>query len=143
MQLYYEEMLHIFLIQLRQTINLHYHLDLCPVGALTSKPYAFTARPWELRYIILYIFFVFITVWTLYMFLQCSWHQYWLHLSTINVYACVLWGSSQTKILTKAMSEKKTTFAFFYKQILIFKFKFFFLTSTCTSGCLLLATARI
>ena len=23
--------------------------DLCPVGALTSKPYAFTARPWELR----------------------------------------------------------------------------------------------
>lgn len=24
-------------------------LDLCPVGALTSKPYAFTARPWELR----------------------------------------------------------------------------------------------
>ena len=25
------------------------HSDLCPVGALTSKPYAFTARPWELR----------------------------------------------------------------------------------------------
>src|SRR5438874_2224535 len=24
-------------------------VDLCPVGALTSKPYAFTARPWELR----------------------------------------------------------------------------------------------
>jgi NADH-quinone oxidoreductase subunit G len=24
-------------------------IDLCPVGALTSKPYAFTARPWELR----------------------------------------------------------------------------------------------
>ena len=23
-------------------------IDLCPVGALTSKPYAFTARPWEL-----------------------------------------------------------------------------------------------
>jgi NADH-quinone oxidoreductase subunit G len=23
-------------------------VDLCPVGALTSKPYAFTARPWEL-----------------------------------------------------------------------------------------------
>lgn len=21
-------------------------VDLCPVGALTSKPYAFTARPW-------------------------------------------------------------------------------------------------
>lgn len=24
-------------------------IDLCPVGALTSKPYAFTARPWEVR----------------------------------------------------------------------------------------------
>ena len=24
-------------------------IDLCPVGALTSKPYAFLARPWELR----------------------------------------------------------------------------------------------
>src|SRR5690625_1021746 len=24
-------------------------VDLCPVGALTNKPYAFTARPWELR----------------------------------------------------------------------------------------------
>src|SRR4030095_14511476 len=23
-------------------------IDLCPVGALTSKPYAFVARPWEL-----------------------------------------------------------------------------------------------
>src|SRR3546814_9846092 len=23
-------------------------VDLCPVGALTSKPYAFEARPWEL-----------------------------------------------------------------------------------------------
>ena len=24
-------------------------VDLCPVGALTNKPYAFTARSWELR----------------------------------------------------------------------------------------------
>jgi NADH dehydrogenase (ubiquinone) Fe-S protein 1 len=24
-------------------------IDLCPVGALTSKPYAFTSRPWEIR----------------------------------------------------------------------------------------------
>lgn len=24
-------------------------VDLCPVGALTNSPYAFTARPWELR----------------------------------------------------------------------------------------------
>jgi NADH-quinone oxidoreductase chain G len=24
-------------------------IDLCPVGALTSKPYAFTARPWEVK----------------------------------------------------------------------------------------------
>ena len=24
-------------------------VDLCPVGALTNKPYAFTARPWELK----------------------------------------------------------------------------------------------
>lgn len=24
-------------------------IDLCPVGALTSMPYAFTARPWELK----------------------------------------------------------------------------------------------
>ena len=24
-------------------------IDLCPVGALTNKPYAFSARPWELR----------------------------------------------------------------------------------------------
>lgn len=24
-------------------------IDLCPVGALTSKPFAFTARSWELR----------------------------------------------------------------------------------------------
>ena len=26
-------------------------IDLCPVGALTSKPYSFTARPWELTHI--------------------------------------------------------------------------------------------
>ena len=25
-------------------------IDLCPVGALTSKPYAFTARAWELNH---------------------------------------------------------------------------------------------
>lgn len=24
-------------------------IDICPVGALTSKPYAFTSRPWETR----------------------------------------------------------------------------------------------
>lgn len=24
-------------------------VDLCPVGALTNGPYAFTSRPWELR----------------------------------------------------------------------------------------------
>ena len=24
-------------------------IDLCPVGALTSKPYQFKARPWELK----------------------------------------------------------------------------------------------
>ena len=24
-------------------------IDICPVGALTSKPYAFVSRPWELR----------------------------------------------------------------------------------------------
>src|SRR6185436_4639705 len=24
-------------------------VDLCPVGALTSKPYAFVSRPWELK----------------------------------------------------------------------------------------------
>jgi NADH-quinone oxidoreductase subunit G len=24
-------------------------IDLCPVGALTSRPYAFTARPWEVN----------------------------------------------------------------------------------------------
>ena len=24
-------------------------IELCPVGALTSKPYAFMARPWETR----------------------------------------------------------------------------------------------
>lgn len=26
-------------------------IDLCPVGALTNKPYAYTARPWELKHI--------------------------------------------------------------------------------------------
>lgn len=26
-------------------------IDLCPVGALTSMPYAFTSRPWELDHI--------------------------------------------------------------------------------------------
>lgn len=26
-------------------------IDLCPVGALTSKPYAFVARPWELKFV--------------------------------------------------------------------------------------------
>lgn len=25
-------------------------IDIAPVGALTSKPYAFQARPWELRH---------------------------------------------------------------------------------------------
>jgi len=29
-------------------------IDLCPVGALTSKPYSFTARPWETRYVYLH-----------------------------------------------------------------------------------------
>ena len=36
---------------LSQTLNSNLQgniIDLCPVGALTSKPYAFTARPWEL-----------------------------------------------------------------------------------------------
>ncbi|MCY4328388.1 MAG: NADH-quinone oxidoreductase subunit NuoG, partial [Rhodobacteraceae bacterium] len=36
---------------LRRTLNSNLQgniIDLCPVGALTSKPYAFTARPWEL-----------------------------------------------------------------------------------------------
>lgn len=27
-------------------------IDICPVGALTSKPYAFTARPWETRFLL-------------------------------------------------------------------------------------------
>lgn len=31
-------------------------IDICPVGALTSKPYAFTARPWETRYLSLPFF---------------------------------------------------------------------------------------
>jgi NADH dehydrogenase (ubiquinone) Fe-S protein 1 len=31
-------------------------IDLCPVGALTSKPYAFTARPWETRYTKIHLF---------------------------------------------------------------------------------------
>ena len=31
-------------------------IDLCPVGALTSKPYAFTARPWETRSVCLSTF---------------------------------------------------------------------------------------
>ncbi len=37
---------------LNQTLNSELQgniIDLCPVGALVSKPYAFTARPWELR----------------------------------------------------------------------------------------------
>ncbi len=37
---------------LNQTLNSNMQgniIDLCPVGALTSKPYAFTARPWELK----------------------------------------------------------------------------------------------
>ena len=37
---------------LNQTLNSNLQgniIDLCPVGALTSKPYAFTARPWELN----------------------------------------------------------------------------------------------
>ncbi|WP_282092222.1 NADH-quinone oxidoreductase subunit NuoG [Epibacterium ulvae] len=36
---------------LNQTLNSNLQgniIDLCPVGALTSKPYAFNARPWEL-----------------------------------------------------------------------------------------------
>lgn len=32
-------------------------IDLCPVGALTSKPYAFIARPWELRSVESFDFF--------------------------------------------------------------------------------------
>ena len=34
-------------------------IDLCPVGALTSKPYAFTSRPWETRYLMKISNFVF------------------------------------------------------------------------------------
>ena len=37
---------------LEKTINTELSgniIDLCPVGALTSKPYAFVARPWELK----------------------------------------------------------------------------------------------
>lgn len=30
-------------------------IDICPVGALTSKPYAFTARPWETRHVFLLV----------------------------------------------------------------------------------------
>lgn len=32
-------------------------IDICPVGALTSKPYAFTARPWETRFLNSEIFY--------------------------------------------------------------------------------------
>jgi len=36
--------------------------DICPVGALTSKPYSFKARPWELEgFILLNMFDVFLT----------------------------------------------------------------------------------
>jgi len=37
---------------LNETLNSNMQgniIDLCPVGALVSKPYAFTARPWELK----------------------------------------------------------------------------------------------
>jgi NADH-quinone oxidoreductase subunit G len=32
-------------------------IDICPVGALTSKPYSFSARPWELKKIFSYNLF--------------------------------------------------------------------------------------
>ena len=32
-----------------QDQSMFYGVDLCPVGALTSKPYVFEARPWELK----------------------------------------------------------------------------------------------
>lgn len=37
-------------------------IDICPVGALTSKPYAFTARPWETRYSSLYFWTMFLVL---------------------------------------------------------------------------------
>ena len=37
-----------FVDQLVQTELSGNLIDICPVGALTSKPYAFKARPWEL-----------------------------------------------------------------------------------------------
>lgn len=37
-------------------------IDVCPVGALTSKPYAFTARPWETRWTLFYLFHTFISL---------------------------------------------------------------------------------
>ena len=43
---------HAEITTLEQAINTELSgnlVDVCPVGALTSRPYAFTARPWELR----------------------------------------------------------------------------------------------
>ena len=43
---------HMEITTLEQAVNSELSgnvIDLCPVGALTSKPYAFTARSWELR----------------------------------------------------------------------------------------------
>ena len=38
-----------FCYSLCSWILITFLVDLCPVGALTSKPYAFMARPWETR----------------------------------------------------------------------------------------------
>ena len=43
---------HMEITTLEQAINSELSgnlVDICPVGALTSRPYAFAARPWELR----------------------------------------------------------------------------------------------
>ena len=42
-------MLLVSLIQFSDSASCKHFIDLCPVGALTSKPYAFMARPWETR----------------------------------------------------------------------------------------------
>lgn len=47
-------------------------IDICPVGALTSKPYAFTARPWETRYSLWYFLTICLSSFYLLLFTKIS-----------------------------------------------------------------------
>ena len=126
LHVYCDEMLHVFVNQLRR-----YWFILSSTGRSlpswsphikTICIYSQTLGTQVHNFVPVYFCFVVIFLWTLYTCTCfCSVHGIntgYIRVLLMSLYALVLCGSSQTTILTKAITEKKHVFCIFYKQIL-------------------------